>query len=123
MISFFNTNIDFFVGFGAKIPPNFSVSHQFPLNGTPAHPYCSGIDEIITQYRNQLNMVQLYGPTNFAPVINNTATIAAQFLDGRHYFVLLIITDGQISDLHETKRAIINASTLPISIIIGRHSL
>ncbi|XP_055298091.1 copine-8-like [Sitodiplosis mosellana] len=105
-------------GFGAKTPPTFQVSHQFPLNGNPAHPYCTGIEEILVQYRNQLSMVQLYGPTNFAPVINNTATIATQFQDGRHYFVLLIITDGQISDLHETKRAIINASALPISIII-----
>ena len=32
--------------------------------------------------------------------------------------MLLIITDGQISDLYETKRAIISASSLPISIII-----
>lgn len=64
-------------------------------------------------------MVQFYGPTNFAPVINNAASIAAQFQDGSHYFVLLIITDGQISDLDQTKRAIISASALPISIIIG----
>lgn len=60
----------------------------------------------------------LYGPTNFAPVINNTISIADQFQDGKHYFVLLIITDGIISDMHHTKRAIVNASTLPISIII-----
>lgn len=45
-------------------------------------------------------------------------SIANQFQDGKHYFVLLIITDGIISDMHQTKRAIINASTLPISIII-----
>ncbi|XP_031628974.1 copine-8-like [Contarinia nasturtii] len=106
-------------GFGARIPPNGQVSHQFPLNGNPTHPFCSGIDEILIQYRNQLNSgIQFYGPTNFAPVINNTISIASEFQDGRNYFVLLIITDGQISDMHETKRAIINASLLPISIII-----
>lgn len=32
--------------------------------------------------------------------------------------MLLIITDGIISDMHQTKHAIINASALPISIII-----
>jgi len=51
-------------------------------------------------------------------VINNTAAIAKQFQDGKHYFILLIITDGIISDMHQTKSAIVNASKLPISIII-----
>lgn len=63
-------------------------------------------------------MIELYGPTNFAPVINNTISIAKQFQNGKHYFVLLIITDGIISDMKETIHAIISASSLPISIII-----
>lgn len=72
----------------------------------------------MNHYRIRVKGVTFYGPTNFAPVINNTSSIASQFQDGRHYFVLLIITDGIISDMHLTKRAIVNASTLPISIII-----
>lgn len=107
-----------FSGFGAKMPPNFHVSHQFPLNGNKSHPYCSGVNEILEHYRNTLRQVQLYGPTNFAPVINNSISIAEQFQNGKHYFVLLIITDGIISDMHQTKRAIISACQLPISIII-----
>lgn len=106
------------LGFGAKLPPNGEISHQFPLNGNTSHPYCSGIDEILTHYRNALARVQLYGPTNFAPVVNNTIQIARQFQDGKHYFVLLIITDGIISDMHATINSIIDASRLPISIII-----
>ncbi|XP_031627963.1 copine-8-like [Contarinia nasturtii] len=105
-------------GFGAKLPPSGHISHQFPLNGNASHPYCSSIEEIMVHYRRQLNSVQLYGPTNFAPVINNMISISNQFQDGRNYFVLLIITDGIISDMQQTKRAIINASSLPISIII-----
>ncbi|XP_031628973.1 copine-9-like [Contarinia nasturtii] len=105
-------------GFGAKIPPTGQVYHQFPLNNNPSHPYCAGVEEILNHYRLRVRSVTLYGPTNFAPVINNTISIASQFQDGRHYFVLLIITDGIISDMHLTKRAIIEASTLPISIII-----
>lgn len=65
-----------------------------------------------------LSQAQLYGPTNFSPVINNTISIAKQFQDGKHFFVLLIITDGIISDMHATINAIIDASKLPISIII-----
>jgi copine 1/2/3 len=34
------------------------------------------------------------------------------------YHILLIITDGMINDLEETKAAIIAASALPLSIII-----
>ncbi|XP_031627955.1 copine-9-like [Contarinia nasturtii] len=105
-------------GFGAKLPPNGKLSHLFPLNGTPSYPFCDGVAEILKQYRIRLKNVELFGPTNFAPVINTTVTIARQFQNGRHYFVLLIITDGVISDMKLTKRAIINASSLPISIII-----
>lgn len=94
------------------------MSHQFPLNDDHNYPYCSGVEEILKHYWNQLNTVQLSGPTNFAPVINNMVSIAKQFQDGRHYFVLLIVTDGIITDIQKTKRAIIEASKLPISIII-----
>lgn len=69
-------------------------------------------------YEKCLKTLEMYGPTNFAPVINNAISIASGFQDGKHYFVLLIITDGIISDLKETKHAIISASSLPISIII-----
>ncbi|XP_054166556.1 copine-8-like [Oppia nitens] len=105
-------------GFGAKIPPINTVSHQFPINGNLTQPYCSGIDEILRHYRTTLSAVTLYGPTNFAPVINNTAAIARQYQSGHNYFVLLIITDGIISDIHATKSAIIAAASLPLSIII-----
>ena len=36
----------------------------------------------------------------------------------QQYFVLLIITDGVITDLDETRQAIVNAAKLPMSIII-----
>lgn len=77
------------------MPDTGQVSFQFPLNDNPSHPYCSGVDEILIHYRAQLQAVELYGPTNFAPVINNTISIAKQYQDGKHYFVLLILTDGE----------------------------
>ncbi|XP_054164374.1 copine-9-like [Oppia nitens] len=104
-------------GFGAKLPTGH-VSHMFPLNNNTSHPYCRGIEEIIGFYKSTLNAITLHGPTNFAPVINNTTSIAQRFQDGKHYFILLIITDGVISDMSETIDAIVNASTLPLSIII-----
>uniref|UniRef100_A0A452IWI3 Copine 5 n=1 Tax=Gopherus agassizii TaxID=38772 RepID=A0A452IWI3_9SAUR len=106
------------LGFGAKIPPDGHVSHEFPLNGNADNPYCSGIEGILEAYHKSLKTVQLYGPTNFAPVVNHVARYATTEQDGSQYFVLLIITDGVISDMAQTKEAIVNAAKLPMSIII-----
>ena len=82
------------------------------------NPYCTGVDGILQAYYTSLNNVQLSGPTNFSPVINHVARIAQQFQDGQQYFVLLILTDGIITDFEATKSAIVMASELPMSIII-----
>ncbi|XP_068550390.1 copine-9 isoform X1 [Anas acuta] len=105
-------------GFGAKLPPDGKISHQFPLNNNEANPSCNGIEGVLESYLQSLRTVQLYGPTNFAPVINQVAGTAAQVTDGSQYHVLLIITDGVISDMLQTKEAIVTASALPMSIII-----
>uniref|UniRef100_A0A3P8SKT3 Copine 8 n=1 Tax=Amphiprion percula TaxID=161767 RepID=A0A3P8SKT3_AMPPE len=106
------------LGFGAKLPPDGRVSHEFALNGNPQNPYCTGIDGVMEAYYQSLKSVQLYGPTNFSPVINHVARYAASVNDGSQYFVLLIITDGVISDMAQTKESIVNAACLPMSIII-----
>ncbi|XP_029799024.1 copine-5 [Suricata suricatta] len=106
------------LGFGAKLPPDGRVSHEFPLNGNQENPSCCGIDGILEAYHHSLRTVQLYGPTNFAPVVTHVARAAAAVQDGSQYSVLLIITDGVISDMAQTKEAIVNAAKLPMSIII-----
>lgn len=108
-------------GFGAQVPPSWQVSHEFPLNFNPANPYCAGIQGIIDAYRICLPQVKLYGPTNFSPIINHVAKFAAaatQQQTASQYFVLLIITDGVITDLDQTRQSIVNAAKLPMSIII-----
>lgn len=60
----------------------------------------------------------MFGPCHFSPVIKSTTAIAKQHQDGKHYYVLLIITDGIINDMKQTIHSIIDASKLPISIII-----
>ena len=107
------------LGFGARIPPEGKVSHEFFLTLDERNPYCSGIDGVMAAYNNSLYNVQLYGPTNFAPVVRHVSKFAHVYQnDPSNYFILLIITDGIITDLAETKKAIIAASTLPLSIII-----
>uniref|UniRef100_A0A8C1R593 Copine-8 n=1 Tax=Cyprinus carpio TaxID=7962 RepID=A0A8C1R593_CYPCA len=106
------------LGFGAKLPPDGHVSHEFPLNGNPENPYCSGIEGVLEAYYQSLKSVRLYGPTYFSPVINHVARYASLVKDGSEYFILLIISDGVISDMAQTKESIVNASSLPMSIII-----
>ncbi|KAK1332332.1 hypothetical protein QTO34_007005 [Cnephaeus nilssonii] len=117
-------------GFGAKLPPEGRISHQFPwygswtcrgagsYNNNDEDPNCAGIEGVLESYFQSLRTVQLYGPTYFAPVINQVARAAAKISDGSQYYVLLIITDGVISDMTQTKEAIVSASSLPMSIII-----
>ncbi|KAG7216719.1 hypothetical protein INR49_021102 [Caranx melampygus] len=108
-------------GFGAQIPPTWQVSHEFPLNFNPSNPFCAGVEGVVEAYRVCLPQVKLYGPTNFSPIINHVACFAKQALQqttASQYYVLLIITDGVITDMDDTRNAIVNASRLPMSIII-----
>ncbi|XP_042231401.1 copine-8-like isoform X2 [Homarus americanus] len=106
------------LGFGGRIPPNWTVSHEFFLNGSMDNPYCQGVEGILQAYHNSLQTVGLYGPTNFSPVINHVAKFARAHQDGNNYFVLLIITDGIITDMADTRKALVDASNLPMSVII-----
>lgn len=109
-------------GFGAKLPPDFQAAHHdFALNFNPTNPYCQGIEGIVEAYRRVLPTIRLSGPTNFSPIINHVASIAASAAannSASQYCVLLILTDGEITDLDQTRDAIVRASSLPLSIII-----
>ena len=104
-------------GFGGFC--NGETSHCFNLTLNEQYEV-DGIQGIIQAYKNALNVVQLSGPTYFSPVINKTIQdINSRGSDnGNNYYILLIITDGQITDEDATRRAIVDASTLPLSIII-----
>ncbi|KAM0008681.1 putative copine, protein BONZAI, von Willebrand factor A-like domain superfamily [Helianthus debilis subsp. tardiflorus] len=71
-------------------------------------------------YENAVHTVSLQRPTVFGQVINHAAKIAAQSLSTNptKYFVLLIMMDGVLTDLQETKDALVRASDLPLSILI-----
>lgn len=103
-------------GFGARIPPNAKANHCFPLTYNPTNPEVPGIPGLMQAYANVLATSELYGPTNFAPCIAQTIEIAKS--RPGEYLVLLILTDGTISDQQDTIDAIVRASHFAISIII-----
>ncbi|KAK7139160.1 hypothetical protein R3I93_016326 [Phoxinus phoxinus] len=108
-------------GFGAQIPPDFKVSHDFAVNFDEDNPECAGIQGVVEAYQNCLPKIQLYGPTNIAPIIQKVADSASEEMhtkEAMEYFILLILTDGVITDMADTREAIVHASHLPMSVII-----
>ncbi|MBZ3889020.1 Copine-7 [Sciurus carolinensis] len=109
------------LGFGARIPPKYEVSHDFAINFNPEDDECEGIQGVVEAYQNCLPKVQLYGPTNVAPIISKVARMAAaeeRTGQASQYYILLILTDGVVTDMADTREAIVRASHLPMSIII-----
>ncbi|KAG8085379.1 hypothetical protein GUJ93_ZPchr0010g9457 [Zizania palustris] len=87
---------------------------------TEPPPTVIGVEGIMSAYSTTLYSVALAGPTLFGPIINKAAGIASESLQygNNKYFVLLIITDGVLTDIQETKDSIVRASDLPLSILI-----
>ena len=110
------------LGFGATVPPSTNrASHCFALNGNIFDPEVDGLDGVIEAYKNALKNVNLYGPTNFAPIIelvNDMAESENVSQLNQKYQILLIITDGIINDMQKTIDQIVRGSRLPLSIII-----
>ena len=78
----------------------------------------NGIEGIMYAYNQAVQSVQLSGPTIFSQVLQTATGLSSSGLDGSQYFTLLIITDGVITDMENTKNAIVAACDYPLSILI-----
>jgi hypothetical protein len=110
-------------GFGAsmsKCKLSSGTLSCFPLSGDPEQLEVHGLDGIMDCYAKALPRLSFSGPTNFAPVIQSAMTTASTSLNKNPgvYTILLIMTDGDISDFEQTKVKIQEATKLPMSIII-----
>ena len=101
--------------------PGNMVSHCFNIN-FQQDPNIKGINNILSVYRQSLGRVTLAGPTFFTPILDKVIQEIKYDLRNRqeenHYYVLLILTDGNINDMQQTCDKIVEASYLPLSIII-----
>ncbi|NXL70440.1 CPNE1 protein, partial [Leptocoma aspasia] len=103
-------------GFGAQVPPSWQVG--------PSQCWALALSMSaflnLNAYHQMLPQIQFYRPASFPPIISHVARFAAHSLQQgtAQYFILLIITDREITDLDQTRQAIVNASKLPMSIII-----
>lgn len=108
-------------GFGAKLP---SLSKEtlfcFPLNKNVENPFVHSMLGILGVYRTILPTLEFSGPTNFAPLLNQTKkAIEEQYeADPLIYTLLLILTDGLCTDMQETIDLLVELADLPLSVII-----
>jgi hypothetical protein len=109
-----------FYGFGGIPDGADKVSHCFPINGDEANPELEGIDNVIAAYRDAVTKVKFLGPTYFAPLLKQAKENVRACTNDKMYWILLILTDGEIHDMKETIEEIaeISEQNLPMSIII-----
>ncbi|VBB18647.1 hypothetical protein YASMINEVIRUS_1149 [Yasminevirus sp. GU-2018] len=102
-------------GFGGQPRGARDVLHCFKLETVGSR---SGVEKALDAYSNAIKRVELSGPTLFQEVIENTMALARSDLRKKRYHVLTIMTDGVINDMQKVKDLIVEASSLPMSIII-----
>jgi hypothetical protein len=111
-------------GFGAKIKPENQVNQCFNVNMNPCDPNIFGIEQVMNTYEKIFEFIELFGPTHFSDVLLNIWLELEEERKNHHlsnlrnYHILLILTDGFIDDMLETKDYIVKLSNYPISIVI-----
>lgn len=101
-------------GFGACFNGARQANHCFALNLNENNPNCFGIDGVLQAYVNIFPHITLSGPTHFSPILNRLISLAQPYANGEKYFLLLMITDGIITDLDNTIQTLKKAATLPM---------
>jgi len=104
------------LGFGSNV--GGALSHCFPLNGNQNNPYCKGVEGLVSSYMETLNSVSLAEPTCYSQVLGFAAEDAMRSNNEVEYTVILLITDGGVTDFQETKQALVKMSKQPISVVL-----
>lgn len=107
-------------GFGAKYEG--AVRHCFQINDSL---YLNGVDGVIDAYRSCFRRgICMSGPTVFAECIDCVAGSArteqeiAERSNSQAYQILLILTDGAVTDIEQTRRSLEIARDAPMSVVI-----
>ena len=90
----------------------------FPLTGVDELPEIRCIEGVIELYRHTLSLIELSGPTYLSHVLNNFLKHMRLLQGAAVYQVLLILTDGDITDMKQTKDFICELANFPCSIVI-----
>ncbi|EFO65522.1 Copine I [Giardia lamblia P15] len=78
-------------------------------------PHFDGFTDVYQAYKRIASQVEMSGPTTFAPMIEQAIEICKA--DPRQFYILVILTDGDVSDVELDMKALIKASNYPLEII------
>lgn len=96
------------------------VDHCFPLNGKREAPDIVGIPNVMKTYASTISKIDLSSPTHFGPILSNflKKVQGVKAARAKIYNVLMILTDGEINDMVESIKLIVDLSREPCSVII-----
>ena len=104
--------------FSLKEVQNKNVLDCFNLNGIHSPEIEGGVSGILKAYEYTLKNYRFLGPTKFSPCIKHAIDYIRDFNFDKTYHIMLILTDGDVGDMQETKDIIIEGCELPLSFII-----
>ncbi|KAN0044856.1 hypothetical protein ACTA71_006382 [Dictyostelium dimigraforme] len=109
------------LGFGAICPGESIISHCFPISLDNDQFEKDDQYEINNDIDDNMAKLKMSEPTNFSDIIQYSmkqSTIEEIDQDNQKYSILVIFTDGLVSDIDETIKNVTISSSLPLSIII-----
>lgn len=101
-----------------KVYTGEKVQQCFPLNGDFEKPELFGLEAISSTYHEFLHYLEFSGPTDFTQVVRKAM---ASCLAGKRrkdeFSVLVVLSDGKLSNKEELKAVLSECATLPIYIV------
>ena len=100
-----------------------NVSRLWNLNGE-SDPSCNGTMEVLKAYQKGIMGTELAGPSYFENLLNKIKSQIVEDLNekglqnNRLYHLVIIVTDGNIHDMKQTKEILVSLSGMPFSAVV-----
>ena len=78
-------------------------------------PHFEGFDAVKKAYEHIAPQIEMSGPTTFAPMIRQAIEISKECCN--QYMILVLLTDGDVSDMDADMKALQEASNYPLSVV------
>ncbi|KAN0025068.1 hypothetical protein ACTFIV_009480 [Dictyostelium citrinum] len=112
------------LGFSGIIPNTDHKSYCFPFSLDPKNAFVNSANDIFKLYYNNIDEITPTDPSKINEVFQYAINKSLPPIDqseeqlNQKYTILLIFTDGDITDIEESYKILLNASELPLSIIL-----
>ena len=78
-------------------------------------PHFQGFDAVKKEYEYIAPQIEMSGPTTFAPMICQAIEISKE--TGNQYMILILLTDGDVTDMDADMKALQEVSNYPLSVV------